>query len=196
MAMDKAQKQLIDTYFRKRKIAQKESESYKFKIYENLYLFEIGRYDLVAMSVPTHPEDTEYGELVTAVANSPEEKFNKIHWNEVPDYMTRHIFVERYKDNENLKIEDIDWNKVGYDSAVTILSGHLEFFEKFKSMGLFDKLDAGGIMGLYRINPMFMHYLDLSKYDFGEENGMRMGYINRNYPGLATIIKQQKEQNG
>ena len=42
MAIDKAQKQLIDTYFRKRKIAVGTSRRYEYKDYEFSYFYKIG----------------------------------------------------------------------------------------------------------------------------------------------------------
>ena len=92
MAIDKAQKQLIDSYFRKRVIADPQGYDYRFKSFEKIYMLKTGivEFDKIKNSLN--------GEDISAIITDMPELHAKIgvrEFNKMNDSNKASIFIKR-----------------------------------------------------------------------------------------------------
>ena len=101
MAIDKAQKQLIDSYFRKRVIADPQGYDYRFKSYEKIYMLKTGvvEFDKIRKSLTG-------GDVSSIITDMPELRANltKDEYRKMDDSDKANVFIKRPElaDDENI----------------------------------------------------------------------------------------------
>jgi len=147
--MDKGQKQLLDTYFRKRQIAMRESLEYELRIWELSYM---ANHDMIKPGMALHLDDSQTAAILMRspqAAPALTEYINDLNYNSMlsMEVIVRHPELIKY-----FELERLD-----YDDMVTIIIKHPEL------LSYFDK-HINDIAGYYGVESIIKHHPNLRKY--------------------------------
>jgi len=173
--MDKSQKQLVDTYFRKRGIANVQNTSYEFEAYEILYL--------INNKIPFDFSSLKAGTIADILVKQPS-LVNKLDLSKI-SYEESNSFDTTYKINYILKYQPqlIDYIDIsgfdGYHIADLLIIQPL----------LIDKVDLSilndeNITDILKEQPKLINRLDLSILD-----DKHISEILKEQPQLAPYFK-------
>lgn len=148
--MDKAQKNLIDTYFRKRKLAQDQDSRYDYRAYELKHFLDTGSMkseDLIMPGKPIDDYEPNYSKVFEMLYQYPE-YFDKLYSElnlreELSDFYVSELIVEHPEYIDKFDV----WNRFkgwrGGTYINKIVTNHPELIDRFnlENLGVNDTVD-------------------------------------------------------
>jgi len=157
--MDKSQKQLVDTYFRKRAIASKQNNTYRLLSHEKRFLF-----DNKNMSLPYVDIDLDFDDLLYFISKDPK------YYDEFKNHNVYNKQLDQKKDivviRQPVLLDKFDTNTFTDDQVWHILQHHPELIDRFEER--IDTLSGNFISAILSNQPKL--YPHLKKYIYKIDN--------------------------
>jgi hypothetical protein len=170
--MDKAQYNLVKTYWRKRDLARKQSSQYDYSLYELKYLLDSGRItseDLVVPGKPIDDYEPSYGKVHDFLEKYPE-YFDKFYTElnlreELSDFYISELIAKHPEYIDKFDVWDLGRSWQGGRYVKTIIDKHPEFINKFN----LEHLSAHSLVDIVVDNPKLINNI-LDKLIAGQQH--------------------------
>lgn len=139
MAIDKAQKQLIDSYFRKRVIADPQGYDYRFKSFEKIYMLKTGVVEFDKIRKSLNGDD-----ISAIITDMPELRANltKDEYRKMDDNDKANVFIKRPELADDESIQNILFSNIfikGPEISMPVILSILKHQPKFTRTNYFKK---------------------------------------------------------